>query len=48
MKKRLLVIFIGVAVLLSACSPRLVGEAKAKEAGLAMEITSVYLCNQEY
>ena len=36
MKKRLLVIFIGVAVLLSACSPRLVGEAKAKEAGLAM------------
>lgn len=36
MKKRLLVIFICVAVLLSACSPRLVGEAKAKEAGLAM------------
>ena len=36
MKKRLLVILIGVAVLLSACSPRLVGEAKAKEAGLAM------------
>ena len=48
MKKRLLVILIGVAVLLSACSPRLVGEAKAKEAGLAMEITTVYLCNQEY
>ena len=48
MKKRLLVIFIGVAVLLSACSPRLVGEAKAIEAGPAMEITSVYLCNQEY
>ena len=36
MKKRLLVILIGVAVLLSACSPRLVGEAKAIEAGLAM------------
>lgn len=36
MKKRLLVIFICVAVLPSACSPRLVGEAKAKEAGLAM------------
>ena len=36
MIKRLLVIFICAAVLLSACSPRLVGEAKAKEAGLAM------------
>ena len=48
MKKRLLVIFIGVAVMLSACSPRFVGEAKAKEAGPTMEITSVYLCNQEY
>jgi hypothetical protein len=36
MQKRLLVIFICAAVLLSACSPRLVGEAKAKEAGLAM------------
>ena len=48
MIKRLLVIFIGVAVFLSACSPRIVGEAKSKEAGLAMEITSVYLCNQEY
>ena len=36
MKKRLLVIFIGVAVLLSGCSPRLIGEEKAKEAGLAM------------
>ena len=48
MKKRLLVIFICVAVLLSGCSPRLISEAKAKEAGLAMEITSVYRCNQEY
>ena len=36
MKKRLLVIFICVAVLLSGCSPRLISEAKAKEAGLAM------------
>ena len=36
MKKRLLVIFICVAVLLSSCSPRLIGEARAKEAGLAM------------
>ena len=44
----LLALVICAAVFLSACSPRLVGEAKAKEAGLAMEITSVYLCNQEY
>ncbi len=36
MKKRSLIIFICVTLLLSACSPRLVGEAKAKEAGLAM------------
>ncbi len=36
MKKTLLIIIICAAVLLSACSPRLVGEAKAKEAGLAM------------
>jgi len=35
MKKKLLVIIICVAVLLSACSPRLISEAKAKEAGLA-------------
>ena len=45
MKKRLLVIFIGVAVLLSACSPRLVGEAKAKEAGLAF-INQVFDANE--
>lgn len=36
MKKKLLIFIICAAVLLSACSPRLVGEAKAKEAGLAM------------
>ena len=36
MKKRLLVILIGVAVLLSACSPRLVGEAKAKAQAAAL------------
>lgn len=36
MKKKLLIIIICAAVLLSACSPRLIGEAKAKEAGLEM------------
>jgi len=36
MKKRIFVLFICIALLLSGCSPRLVGEAKAKEAGLAM------------
>ncbi|MDP3447627.1 MAG: hypothetical protein Q8S22_06155 [Eubacteriales bacterium] len=36
MKKKLLIIIICAAVLLSACSPRLIGEAKAKEAGLAL------------
>ena len=35
MKKRIFVIFICIALLLSACTPHLVGEAKAKEAGLA-------------
>ena len=44
MKKRLLVIFICVAVLLSSCSPRLIDEAKAKEAGLAM-ISQAYGVN---
>ena len=36
MKKILLVIIVCFTVLFSACSPRLVGEAKAKEAGLAL------------
>ena len=36
MKKRSLIIFTCVALLLTACSPRLVDEAKAKEAGLAL------------
>lgn len=36
MKKKLLILLICAAVLLSACSPRLISEAKAKEAGLAM------------
>ena len=31
MKKKLLILLICVAVLLSGCSPRLIGEAKAKE-----------------
>jgi len=35
MKKKLLIIIVCITVLLSACSSRLVGEAKAKEAGLA-------------
>jgi len=45
MKKKLLIIIICVAVLLSACSPRLVGEAKAKEAGLAF-INKVFAVNE--
>ena len=36
MKKRLLILLICFAFLCSACSPRVIGEAKAKEAGLAM------------
>ena len=36
MKKRILVIILCIAFLLTACSPRLISEAKAKEAGLAM------------
>ena len=36
MKKKLLIFIICAVLSLSACSPRLVGEAKAKEAGLAM------------
>ena len=45
MKKKLLIILICAAVLLSACSPRLVGEAKAKEAGLAF-INKVFDVNE--
>ena len=45
MKKRLVIIMFCVAVLLSACSPRLVGEAKAKEAGLAF-INKVFDVNE--
>ena len=36
MKKRIIVIVLCVAVMLSGCSPRLISEARAKEAGLAM------------
>lgn len=36
MRKRLLVIIISITLLLSACSPRIIDEAKAKEAGLAL------------
>lgn len=35
-KKRIFVLFICIALLLSSCSPALVGEAKAKEIGLAV------------
>ena len=45
MKKRLLVIFICIALLLSACSPRLISEAKAKEEGLAF-INKVFDVNE--
>ena len=45
MKKKLLIIIICAAALLSACSPRLIGEAKAKEAGLAF-INKVFDVNE--
>lgn len=45
MRKRLLVIIICVSLLFSACSPRLIGEAKAKEAGLAF-INKVFDVNE--
>ena len=45
MKKILLVIIVCFTVLFSACSPRLVGEAKAKEAGLAF-INKVFDVNE--
>jgi hypothetical protein len=45
MKKKLLIIIICVAILLSGCSPRLIGEAKAKEAGLAF-INKVFDVNE--
>lgn len=45
MKKILLIIIVCITVLLSACSPRLVGEAKAKEAGLAF-INQVFDVNE--
>lgn len=35
-KKRIWIVMICLALLLTACSPRLISEAKAKEAGLAM------------
>ena len=45
MKKKLLVVIVCVALLLSGCSPRLVGEAKAKEVGLAF-INKVFDVNE--
>lgn len=45
MRKRILIIFLCFIVMLSACSPRLVGEAKAKEAGLAF-INKVFDVNE--
>ncbi len=45
MKKKLLIFIICAALLLSACSPRLVGEAKAEEAGLAF-INKVFDVNE--
>jgi len=44
-KKKILVVIVCVAFLLSGCSPRLVGEAKAKEAGLAF-INHVFDVNE--
>ncbi len=45
MKKSILIIIVCFTILLSACSPRLVGEAKAKEAGLAF-INKVFDVNE--
>ena len=45
MKKKLLIFIICIAFLLTACSPRLIGEAKAKEAGLAF-INKVFDVNE--
>ena len=46
MKKRILLILTCMAlVLLSGCTPRLIGEAKAKEAGLAF-INKVFDVNE--
>ncbi|MPM91305.1 hypothetical protein SDC9_138433 [bioreactor metagenome] len=45
MKKRIIVIVLCVAVMLSGCSPRLISEARAKEAGLAM-INRVFDVNE--
>lgn len=44
-KKKLLIFIICAVLLLSACSPRLIGEAKAKEAGLAF-INKVFDVNE--
>ena len=45
MKKRLLILLICFSFLCSACSPRVISEAKAKEAGLAM-INQVFNSNE--
>ena len=35
-KRKLLIAILCISLLLSGCSPRLIGETKAREAGLAM------------